>query len=596
MEQKYICTFLCLVFLPHSVPDKPTAPSKTPGYRRMQRQLLISKTYIERLMKRLPQKKSSPSQEPPSEPDVSQDLPTEGTPSQPDVSQDLPTGGTPSQPDVSQDLPTGGTPSQPDVSQDPPTEGTPSQPDVSQDLPTGGTPSQPDVSQDLPTGGTPSQPDVSQYIPAEETTKRTFGSPYTEAIKVAEKLNVTPTDTRVKELLVLTTAVEKVRDAPLQIKKKLFAENAETTKEVRQKRWGMIGALAHRVDIPRKSLFHSKVPARLRQEEREKRKERVVEFLKREDNSYTLAGKRDQVRGQRKYALSDTMGNLHRKYCNENPSESMSKATFCRFRPKYMALSMFTQRRICLCERHTNIALLAEATKVLPRSTGDLIEMKDEDIENLFGLSMEDGVEISYLQWEKETIEYQGKRSQKIKLKKKKANKHVFIRKIISLLPDFRMHCIRVQTQHEDVRRLRSNLYVDKEATVQVDYAENFQAKLMDEVASAYYDKSQVTLHPMVAHVKTENEDGKEVLEVISFVGISEVTNHSFPTTYTFLKKMVTLLKGKKPTIEVIHLISDSASSQYRNKSVCHFVANSRELLNVTTTWRGGRLAWKRPV
>ena len=82
------------------------------------------------------------------------------------------------------------------------------------------------------------------------------------------------------------------------------------------------------------------------------------------------------------------------------------------------------------------------------------------------------------------------------------------------------------------------------EATVQMDYAENWTSKYQDEVASLYYDKNQLTIHPMVVHFKDEQEK----LVTKSYVGISSITTHSVPTTFGYIKDLLEEVKESSPT------------------------------------------------
>ena len=56
----------------------------------------------------------------------------------------------------------------------------------------------------------------------------------------------------------------------------------------------------------------------------------------------------------------------------------------------------------------------------------------------------------------------------------------------------------------------------EKEACVQMDYADNWMPKYRDEISSTYYDKDQITVHPMVVHYR---EGGS--LKAKSYAGIT---------------------------------------------------------------------------
>ena len=110
------------------------------------------------------------------------------------------------------------------------------------------------------------------------------------------------------------------------IKKALFQTPAGTRYH------GTVGQIADTIGISRDYIFKTKKTGTNRKEK--ERREEVISFLERDDNSYALPSKKDHVKGVQKYALADTMANLHKEFATENPVNPMSLATFCRNRPK----------------------------------------------------------------------------------------------------------------------------------------------------------------------------------------------------------------------------------------------------------------------
>ena len=306
-------------------------------------------------------------------------------------------------------------------------------------------------------------------------------------------------------------------------------------------------------------------------------KRNVIEFLTREDNCHAMPGKKDHIKGDQVYYLVDTLNNLHEKFIRENTNVAISRATFCRYRPKHARLSKFMQRRVCLCLQHTNIALKLEGAKVLPRSTTSLLEMSEEDIKE----KCKDVPEyIRYHSWQKEALIHKEKKISKVKLRAKKTARENFVAELLSDLPSFREHCNTVETQHREIRYLRDNLS-PKELVCQLDYSENWAAKYMDEISSAYYDRIQITVHPMV--VSSRGKDGQSKTKC--YVGVSEVTNHSAPTTLAFLSKLIPMIKEEYPEATTMHFVSDSPSSQYRNQKICNLIANFHQIFKMQASW-----------
>ena len=89
-----------------------------------------------------------------------------------------------------------------------------------------------------------------------------------------------------------------------------------------------------------------------------------------------------------------------------------------------------------------------------------------------------------------------------------------------------------------------------------MDYAENWVCRYYEEITAVYYDKFQVTIHPVVVHFK---QDGK--LCAKSYVGITSVTAHGVSTTFAFIKAMMKEVKELLPELSTLHFITDPPTS-----------------------------------
>ena len=81
---------------------------------------------------------------------------------------------------------------------------------------------------------------------------------------------------------------------------------------------------------------------------------------------------------------------------------------------------------------------------------------------------------------------------------------------------------------------LKENL-ADDEAIVQMDFAENYTCQSLEEVQSAYWNASMVTLHPAVAYYWSE--DGQ--VSHKSRVFISDELGNNSATVFAFIKELV---------------------------------------------------------
>ena len=91
----------------------------------------------------------------------------------------------------------------------------------------------------------------------------------------------------------------------------------------------------------------------------------VIGFLERDDNSRIMSGKRDTITRNKmkkqKRLLLETMRNLFGKFRYEYPSVKIGYTLFCRLRPFWVLQPTFKDRETCLCKRHDNIQLMADA-------------------------------------------------------------------------------------------------------------------------------------------------------------------------------------------------------------------------------------------
>ena len=156
------------------------------------------------------------------------------------------------------------------------------------------------------------------------------------------------------------------------------------------------------------------------------------------------------------------------------------------------------------------------------------------------------------------------------------------IREYMEDLPEFRQHCRRIEVQYSQVDWLKRHLAPMAEAVCQIDYSENWSSKYHNEITSVYYDKSQVTIHPMVVMFK--NHEGET--QVKTYIGVTKVGSHSIVTTFCFIKKMISLLVKMIPSMAAIHFVSESPNNQYRNRTVVHLIGKFPALCNgIQATW-----------
>ena len=129
--------------------------------------------------------------------------------------------------------------------------------------------------------------------------------------------------------------------------------------------------------------------------------------------------------------------------------------------------------------------------------------------------------------------------------------------------------------------KLLKETLLDDQVVVQIDFAENYTCQTLEEVQSAYWNASMVTIHPAVTYYPSE--DGLQSHK--SRVFVSDELGHTSATVYAFLRELIPNLKAMLPNLKHVHYYTDSPTSQYRNKTIFYLLSRHKELFDVTASW-----------
>ena len=103
-----------------------------------------------------------------------------------------------------------------------------------------------------------------------------------------------------------------------------------------------------------------------------------------------------------------------------------------------------------------------------------------------------------------------------------------------------------------------------------VDFAENFNFIIQDEIQSYHWSKGYCTLHPIVIYLL--DSEGK--LKPESLCIISDDNTHDTNFVYQVQVILVQYIKENYPNIVKLHYFSDGCSAQYKNYknfiNLCH--------------------------
>ncbi|XP_052087680.1 uncharacterized protein LOC127724675 [Mytilus californianus] len=296
-----------------------------------------------------------------------------------------------------------------------------------------------------------------------------------------------------------------------------------------------------------------------------------------------MPGKNDKKKTKlghiQKRVLNDNLMFLHLKFKAET-SRKISFATFCCLRPVHISLTKYISRNKCLCQKHQNMAL---ALKNMKTAGANITLNPDEFIRKLNDINPQDIIseikddKIMYEQWKKVDMADGKKRTKIVQIELSNAE---FVSAVLVQVCEFQQHVSRVRIQYKALTNLKENLPAGN-AIVQMDFAENFSSCSADEVQSAYWNSSSVTLHPVVVYYK----DGDDKMAHTNYVFVSDDLGQNIGTVYTILQKLIPKIKQNINDLKKIHYWTDSPSSQYRNKTAFYLVSDHQNLFGVDATW-----------
>lgn len=390
-------------------------------------------------------------------------------------------------------------------------------------------------------------------------------NPKESAIKLLEESGVSAKKHPkiVKEITAFQTLTQQVSAAPKKMKLELFKKH-NTTDSNR-----CASYLGAKLGVHRRSIFSPRKTSAAYGKRFAAKQAKVREFLQQPENSTMLPGKHDALtHGNHKYTLNDTLANLYNRFTVENPACNMSRSTFAKLRPRWMKPIQYASRRQCLCSRHQNFSLKLKAIGRMSSPNTFIIAHDDSAIVAMLDdLPDED---IHYKEWQRVDITYQNKIIKKMRLADVQVHKQEFKEIFLNESKEFRQHVQRATTQYIEINNLKQNLEPMCEITIQMDYSENYVCSYQDEPSQIYYDRNQVSLHPMIVHYR----DQTGTLQHITFVGISDEKSHSAITTFTFIQKLIPKVQDDLPSLKYVHFITDSPASQYRNRTIAKLIAN----------------------
>lgn len=187
---------------------------------------------------------------------------------------------------------------------------------------------------------------------------------------------------------------------------------------------------------------------------------------------------------------------------------------------------------------------------------------------------------IIFNQWVVEKKPYTVKdKIQKIKIVSIKKKFEDYPRNVIykleSTLDAFLRHNLNIIVQYDVIKQLKQNLN-EKEILVHIDFSENYCLKYNQEIQSFHFggSREQVSLHTGVIYYK--DNDG-EAFKTKSFCTVSNCLQHDAKAIWAHLQPILKMINSLV-TYETVHFLSDSPSSQYRNRFIFYIITKFKDI------------------
>lgn len=326
----------------------------------------------------------------------------------------------------------------------------------------------------------------------------------------------------------------------------------------------------------------------------------VQTFFEDEESSKLCPGKKDcltknKVKKQKRI-LCDTMKNLQKKFLDQ-VDYKISYVSFCKLKPFWVVSQKASERDTCLCKQHANIELLTSALfkagiidngnpKEFARriccDVGNVncLQRKCDTCKNLvipYSI-FENGTAITYLKWQKKQDTYTDKNQ------KNRIVRHIVKEKVTQSAMEavdcfdvdfkkFLFHEGNFIHQFRAIKALKLRMNED-EVLIHCDFSENYSMKYSSEIQAFHFggSRQQVTLHTSQIYFR---KDAYSKLSSQSMCTVSECLDHGPAAVWVHLKPILNFITQTVTRIRVIHFLTDSPATQYRNKSIFYLIAHA---------------------
>ena len=313
-------------------------------------------------------------------------------------------------------------------------------------------------------------------------------------------------------------------------------------------------------------------------------KAKVLALYQNDEYSRQLPGTSDKVSiakkvyEQKRLILLNSCAELWIVFKELHPENKIGLTRFTQLRPKWcVSPGSAGTHKVCVCVHHENAKLLAIACGC---NYKDLVEILVCDVtdkgcmvhrcencpgdsalttylNSVFEISSDDEedlddeeLHISFQQWEATDratiITYSLPVSE-------------FIIYVVENISTFTEHSYLSKCQAAYLRETLNDLPRNK-MVVQLDFSENYEFVIQDEIQPYHWTKEYCTVHPVILHVQID-----QAVEVKSLCFLSNDLSHDTSFVWALQKIIASYVKREFPHISVLEYFSDGCAGQYKN-------------------------------
>ena len=178
-------------------------------------------------------------------------------------------------------------------------------------------------------------------------------------------------------------------------------------------------------------------------------------------------------------------------------------------------------------------------------------------------------IEITWHKWTYVEVDRDGTKKRIVSCIAMNSTLSGLIGELVTDLQRLPVHLFRATWQHRQIgMSIASLLEKPKSTCLVMDFAENYSCRQQNEVQSAYFDQTQVVIHPMMAYYHSGNQLIKHTM-----VGVTDDYKKDAHLVEEFLKAALRIIHDVVPELEELHIWSDGCSAQYKGKVAYWYLA-----------------------